>query len=545
MTINWTPDINNVNEPADSRPAAYNAPEIRKIKDVVRTLTIQGGPNVPVRQTVLSGPVGSSGLPSFIAAGTGLACNLNSIVTLAFANGFNTSGANDYIERITSDQASYWSGLAPFNKTYLSFDRTIPGTVVASKTLAPPQYGPVYDQTKQALLHFEGTAGATTFLDDYGNAWTAQGGAKLQTNWKVFGTTALGGGGANNALNGTNDFIQTTQIKTVGNGGWSLRCRVRFTALPATSTAAGIASLVNASGFGVILQAINSAGVTRFTFQVSSTGSTADVANNVTGATTIAINVDYAVELTFDSVANVYRLYVGGIQEASTASTLRACAVTKLIVGGPTVQVGSVGTTGYIDEFEFLPYCDHPNGTTYTVPTAASSVSAAGYSSDWFDTTGYNMYYVSGPSTSAGTNPTLTQVNRLYAGEAITSGAAVTSAYGYAYAGFIERLITTNPTAATTFSTSHQIGTTYGLSVDYRLINITSEYGYRPGDKVDIMYGSPGANGEGALTSFDSITAYLQFAGTTLPRVPNRVTGALQTITSANWYVVMTAYRYR
>lgn len=54
-----------------------------------------------------------------------------------------------------------------------------------------------------SLLHFDGTNGSTTITDEYGNSWTAQGDAQLDTSDKKFGASSL-------LLDGTDDRINTS-----------------------------------------------------------------------------------------------------------------------------------------------------------------------------------------------------------------------------------------------------------------------------------------------------------------------------------------------
>jgi len=112
---------------------------------------------------------------------------------------------------------------------------------------------------------------------------------------------------------------------------------------------------------------------------------------------------------------------------------------------------------GYIDEFELLPYCDHPNATAYSVPTGAKSIATAGYAGDWFDLSSFTMKTPSAASVAAGTNPTFTISNKLYVGEATTNTTTVTNAISYAYQGkFVSNPVTI--AVNTTYVYSHNIG---------------------------------------------------------------------------------------
>lgn len=315
-----------------------------------------------------------------------------------------------------------------------SFTATATNNIAAVKTLAAPQYGNTYDRTKQSVMQFAGVAGTTTFLDDFGNTWTQGGGAKVQTNSFKFGTGGLGGAGAANALNGAADFIKSTDFRLMPNdGGWSIRGWFNPSSLPGAATNVEVAEAVNNAGFGALLAISNIAGVIKFAYYLSSDGATYNIANNIQGTTTPVVGTYYFVELTFDSVAGVYRLYVNGVQESTTVSGSLICETGNMVLGAHAT--GTNFFNGYIDKFEFLPYCQHPAGTAYAAPVAAPSITAAGYAADWFDTVNYVMNQVSGVSVAAGTNPVFTAIKRLYVGELITDNTHVTSLRSYAIRG--------------------------------------------------------------------------------------------------------------
>ncbi|BAK75825.1 tail collar domain-containing protein [Pseudogulbenkiania sp. NH8B] len=499
------------------------------------------GMSVPVRQTVLSGVADANGRANFISAGAGLACSLSATaaaLVLAFSAGFGPSGQVDYVERLTADAANFWSALPANNLNYLTVTRNGSGNLSAGSTLAPVQYGYAYNKAAQALLHFDGVAGSTSFLDDFGNTWTAQGGAKLQSNWSKFGGTALGGGGANNALNGTTDYIKTSSITTLGNGGWALRAHVRPTAIPGAGGYALICNLGQASSqYGVYLCIFNNGGVTKFTYFLSSNGTSWDISGGTQGTTTPVANTDYFVELTYDPVAGVYRLNVNGNQEASTASALKVCAGAGLAVGGVYSYATNLWT-GYIDEFEFLPYCDHPAGTAYTVPTAAKSIATPGYASDWFDLSTFTMKSPSAASTGAGSNPTFTTSNKLYVGEAVTGAAGVSSVVSYAYQGRYHSADTAIPGVSTRTVFSSNLGVPTDLRrTRVRLRNYTADAGFTPG-----MVTTPGVAGSStyaggeqtALEDRNTVSVVTGSQGNGFILF-NRTSGAAVACTAANW----------
>lgn len=392
---------------------------------------------VTVRQTVIKGALTATGVADWLAAGAGLTVNLKATavaVVLAFAGGFAAGGAVDNVTQLSADAANQFGAIPANNTTYLFMDRLTATTAVGSNTLVPPQYGPIFDRTRAAMLRFAGAAGSTIFLDDYGNTWTANGGAKIQTNQLTFSVGGLGGSvGGTNALNGSTDFIRTTDITTLGLTNWSARGWVRATVLPGVGAVHTFWSALNTGDFGAALFIINSGGTIRFGYSLSSDGATQNITGGaVLGTSLPAINTNYYVELTFDN--GVYRLKVGGVQEASTTSNLRVCNISRMQWGG--VNSGGWGSlNGYMNEVEFLTYCDHPSNTAYAVPVAAPTINPAGKLTTWFDTVNMTMWEATAASVAAGSPPTFTARSRLFVGEALAGAATITLLRNYAYQG--------------------------------------------------------------------------------------------------------------
>ena len=97
---------------------------------------------VPVRQTVLSSVIDASGYANFISAGAGLAVNIDGTPTpirIAFAAGFGTSGAIDYVGSIDSDTSI--SSLATSTTNFLFAERNSgTGAVTLGKVSVAPVY---------------------------------------------------------------------------------------------------------------------------------------------------------------------------------------------------------------------------------------------------------------------------------------------------------------------------------------------------------------------------------------------------------------------
>jgi hypothetical protein len=97
------------------------------------------------------------------------------------------------------------------------------------------------------LLHFDGADASTTFIDDSGKIWTAQGSAQIDTAESVFGESGL----FNPA---TGDYISTPDHSNFhfGSGDFTIDFRVKFSVLPESALIyLHTDSLVNLIGFAI------------------------------------------------------------------------------------------------------------------------------------------------------------------------------------------------------------------------------------------------------------------------------------------------------
>lgn len=101
-------------------------------------------PEPSIRQTVLGGPVDTSGLPTFLpATSASLSITSQNIAAgapfvVAAANGFNSTGALDRIGISTANLT--WSGLAANSTNYLYVDVAANGTLTPGSTTVAPIY---------------------------------------------------------------------------------------------------------------------------------------------------------------------------------------------------------------------------------------------------------------------------------------------------------------------------------------------------------------------------------------------------------------------
>ncbi|SDU15705.1 Concanavalin A-like lectin/glucanases superfamily protein [Verrucomicrobium sp. GAS474] len=427
---------------------------------------------VPVRQTVLSGVANASGQANFITTGSGLQPGVNTTagstpLTLAFAAGFGSFGSVDYVEQIVSDQSTYWGSLTANVFSYLAITRTGVGAISPYVTLAPPQYDYAYNQSAQASLSLNNIS-----TDDFGNSWTNTSVTFSNVSPAISGTYF-------GSFNGSSSRMAGTGFISLGNGGWSLRGWIKSTSFAADN---GLFGLNNVSGYGANIF-INTSG--KLVVGLSSNGSSWDIAN-ITGTTALSVSTWYFVELTYDPIAGKYFTYINGVADAglTIVSTSKIGAVMVANFGAVNFGGTNKFLSGNGQGFEFLPYCQHPNGITYSVPTSLSLITASGYASDWFDLTTMTMKSILGASISPGTNPTFTQVNRLYVGEATTGTSAVSAVVSYAFQGqYDSGYITPLPGPGTAMSKTHHIGVSQLIPI-FKVKCLTSIQGYSVGDVV-------------------------------------------------------------
>lgn len=441
-----------------------------------------------VRQTVLSGVTDSNGRANFIGTGSGLSCNLAataSAVVMAFASGFGQSGAVDYVEQIAVDQAGYWSGLAANNLNYLHITRTAAGSLSAGSTLAPVQYGYTYDQTKQALLHFE-----NSLLDDYGNAWINGGGV-------TFSTTAKFGGYSASFSASATGYIEAP-FKLNLNAPFTIDFQHKRGATGGRQTLAGDGESSGANtGIGIMLEFNPS---NQLVFSLFSGGTQ----YSVTGPTVTDTTSFHHIEACRSQDGKMWLFYDGAVYGPTDVS---AVAINSLpSTSANPLRFGRLGAyagyylNGLIDDLRIAPYCRHT--ASFTAPVVAGNIAAPGESSDWFDLSTWTMKSVSAASTAAGSSPTFSSVNRLYVGEAMTGLSSVSSVVGYAYMG--RAIVRGNPTWATSSVTNmnHNVGAPVKVSMRAECLSYNN--GWSSGDLWNIGAINNTQSGYDAGVGFDS-----------------------------------------
>ncbi|MEW6187861.1 MAG: LamG domain-containing protein, partial [Thermodesulfobacteriota bacterium] len=183
--------------------------------------------------------------------------------------------------------------------------------------------------TGVTLLHFDGADESTTFTDEYGRSWAAQGGAKIDDTQSVFG-------GTSGYFDGSGDYISTTDVSgfDFGTGDFTIEFRMRTTNL---SVSNGLFSIGLYSGNNGVHARTNGTSIIVYVQNTS-----------YTFAASLAVNTWYAIAIC--RASGVIRVFKDGTQVGSdTASVLNASAATSAWVGrgiGSSYQM-----VGWIDEF--------------------------------------------------------------------------------------------------------------------------------------------------------------------------------------------------
>jgi hypothetical protein len=424
----------------------------------------------PVRQTVLAAALTAAGYCNLVSAGAALNYNIAATTTpalLTFAQGFGAGGQQDAFTYLTADQTNQGS-LVANNINYLHATRVNPSSVTWGSCLIPPQYGYTFDRTEGALLNFEGADTSTTFIDDFGNSWSAIGNAQIDTAQFKFGTSSL-------LCDGTGDGITTSNILTLGSSSWEMCGWVRINSF---ATNMSVFHFGNASDFGVLLRATTAS---RFSLYISSTGTSWDVSNATLSTNTFSTGTWYRIRIVFDALAGTYRVYVSNngaaeVQEITVSSTAKVCTGTLFRLG--IAPSGIESFNGWIDAFRFVRCAT----VTSTQTPSASAPSITDFPVHFFSVPEMKMYEVTAPSTTPAVNPTLSQVTRLFVGEADTGAGSVSAVRNYALRGEY-RKSDALPGASTATAHTHNIGC-IDISTIYALVNATAEGGYTPGQRA-------------------------------------------------------------
>lgn len=233
-------------------------------------------------------------------------------------------------------------------------------------TFTPPAqayWNPVGVSETLTLLHFDGSDGDVGVANHgtVDKVFDAVDGAALDVAQKQFGASSV-------LLDGVNDSVEAVGIGPLGVNGWTIDCWVRFSAFPADDQSIFALYRTGAFWYGVTVKYIDATGFLEL--QVSSGGTSWDIIDGATGSATFSADTWYHIETTFDGANSKYIVYVDGVADIEVVdSRIVTVADFRLFVGFD--DNWSAGVEGWIDEFRITNVCEHPNGVTFSVPTAA------------------------------------------------------------------------------------------------------------------------------------------------------------------------------
>lgn len=201
--------------------------------------------------------------------------------------------------------------------------------------------GDPYWANVSSLMHMDGPNLSTSFPDEKGKSWTANGGVQVSTAQSVFG-------GESAVFNGSNAYLSAADSVDwqFGTGSFTVECRWRPSSASVDSSlmAYGTIAMSPNTSVGWALGHFGAAlaGKVRFFFYSGGTQVFVD------STTSLAANTWYALRAERDG--STVSIYVNGTREATTTS---AAAINT---GSFGLRIGYYGTTaaryanGYIDE---------------------------------------------------------------------------------------------------------------------------------------------------------------------------------------------------
>lgn len=214
----------------------------------------------------------------------------------------------------------------------------IAGITSGASVFIPPA-GP--DLNTLSLLHFDGTAGSTTSVDEAGGVWTGAGNAQLDTAQARFGPSSL-------LLDGVGDYLTLDAPGiAVGSGDFTIEAFVRW---------------ITRSGNNFVF----TFGATWGVYTFDGTLAVFDgVSANVIQAGTVVNSVWYHVALVRES--GTLSLYQNGVRLAQAADSTNHSTTVLSIGAGPT---GASASNANIDEFRLSDIARY-SGPSFT-PIAAA-----------------------------------------------------------------------------------------------------------------------------------------------------------------------------
>lgn len=357
----------------------------------------------------------------------------------SFAAGIDSSGQVSKTGEVTASASSIISSAVAGRNHFLYQDRdTDTGALTYGASPIVPQYGFSFDNNKHSLLHFDGANASTVIMDEFGHVWTCYGNAALSTTNPKFGTACA-------VFDGTTDYIKNTTLNIGGGQPFTFECWWRT-----SDKTTAYQTILGGGGalYAVATTLTYSSSTNYMSFNLSSNGSTWDIASSVNVPISISNDTWYKHIVEFDGY--YYRVWHG----VSTATMQLVCCVkssTAVYSAVSAVVVGCMydttyGFKGAMDEIRLTI-----GSNRYGWSPVAETSAFPKYDSDihYFDIPKMKMY-------KGNDDSTLTEVQRVFLGEGYCDAQGFTSVRNYALRGMYDTgdIVTT----ATTTAKSHNLG---------------------------------------------------------------------------------------
>lgn len=200
------------------------------------------------------------------------------------------------------------------------------------------------DSFTKALLHFDGADASTTFTDESGKVWTANGNAQLNAASRKFGSAA-------GQFDGTGDFISTPDHAdfTLGSGDWTFDAW--FNCVGPSTTGGNICGQGNAAADAAATSFfLGRNAVNQMVLRVSD-GVTVGTLDGITSFTNLT-NPGWH-HIAAVRSGNTLMLFVDGILENQAAFTGSVQDSAEVFTIGARSAGGGSMWNGWIDEFRF------------------------------------------------------------------------------------------------------------------------------------------------------------------------------------------------
>ena len=226
---------------------------------------------------------------------------------------------------------------------------------MAGGGVAPPSGDPHWSNVL-ALLHFDGSDGGTTFVDEKGTAWAAGGNAQIDTDWAAFGQSMR--------CDGNGDYIQAAAAwpEIGANEDFTLEFRIRLAAATGVQFIVGFGQLSGqAPGLLVIYNHSAGPGKLQVVFRGTQKHS----------SQSLVANTDYAVCI--ERKSGTGRIYIDGVVDSTHSGITTAInlATNGQFIGcKPSYGGNTWALNGWIDELRFTKGVARYGGAPYAVATA-------------------------------------------------------------------------------------------------------------------------------------------------------------------------------